>query len=202
MKKRFLIILTATLLLTSCASKDTTSELNATKAVSETTEAASTTESEYQPLSEDEYNYLSEKIKLASYEDECGKALGSIGFSAIADMALESVEISSDGNIDEVLLVTDTNGKKVRMSCLYISLVDYWTVSSISNPAKDKYYWVPDGSEKYFDLYDYATDKLISEKSEDYNIDNALNEYYEEMNDISDDFDESLDEIKAKYGLD
>ncbi len=209
MKKHFLTLLTAILILTSCASKDVASGSKATEVTSEVVETVNATEEKIEAetrgdslsLTEDEYNYLSEKIKLDSYADECAKALGSIGFSTISDMSLESARIDSDGMIVEDVIFADSNGKKVKLSCMYIPFSDKWGVISIGSTTSEKLYWMPEKSKKYYDLYDYKTDELISAKSEDYDSDKFREEIEEEMDKSSEEFDKALDDIAAKYGV-
>lgn len=193
MKKAFVLLLMSSILLTSCAPNDAKE-----KNITNESYIESETEQETQDTAS-EYEYISEKIALQSYETECGKALGDIGFTKISDMSISSIEVTDDGNINETVLITDTNGKNVLLSCLYVSLVDCWTVVGIVDSETGNHYWVPEGSEKYYDMYSYETGELISPKEEDFDVDKFLDDSSKEMDKVSEGFDKSLDELSYKY---
>lgn len=193
MKKAFVLLLMSSILLTSCAPNDAKE-----KNITNESYIESETEQETQDTAS-EYEYISEKIALQSYETECGKALGDIGFTKISDMSISSIEVTDDGNINETVLITDTNGKNVLLSCLYVSLVDCWTVVGIVDSETGNHYWVPEGSEKYYDMYSYETGELISPKEEDFDVDKFLDDSSKEMDKVSEGFDKSLDELSDKY---
>ena len=193
MKKAFVLLLMSSILLTSCAPNDAKE-----KNITNESYIESETEQETQDTAS-EYEYISEKIALQSYETECGKALGDIGFTKISDMSISSIEVTDDGNINETVLITDTNGKNVLLSCLYVSLVDCWTVVGIVDSETGNHYWVPEGSEKYYDMYSYETGELISPKEEDFDVDKFLDDSSKEMDKVSEGFDKALDELSDKY---
>ena len=193
MKKAFVLLLMSSILLTSCAPNDAKE-----KNITNESYIESETEQETQDTAS-EYEYISEKIALQSYETECGKALGDIGFTKISDMSISSIEVTDDGNINETVLITDTNGKNVLLSCLYVSLVDCWTVVGIVDSETGNHYWVPEGSEKYYDMYSYETGELISPKEEDFDVDKFLDDSSKEMDKVSEGFDKGLDELSNKY---
>ena len=178
-----------------------------TAAADTDTESETETEAETEAkgnlsLSNDQYNYLSEKIALPSYDEVGGAALAQIGVATVANVSFVDVQFTDDGDITETILVTDSNGKTVSMTCLYLALVDTWTVVSISDPDTGHYYLVPEGSEKYYDVYSYETGELVSEKKEDISVDKITEDYESRSSEISDDFDEALDDIAEKYGID
>lgn len=193
MKKAFVLLLISSILLTSCSPNDANE-----KNITNESYIESETEQETQDTAS-EYEYISEKIALQSYETECGKALGDIGFTKISDMSISSIEVSDDGNINETVLITDENGKNVLLSCLYVSLVDCWTVVGIVDPETGNHYWVPEGSEKYYDMYSYETGELVSSKEEDFDVDKFLDDSSKEMDKVSEGFDKALDELSDKY---
>lgn len=213
MKRKALVLMLSCLLLTSCGSQNQVESESSTVVETETAAADTDTESETETeaeteakgnlsLSNDQYNYLSEKIALPSYDEVGGAALAQIGVATVANVSFVDVQFTDDGDITETILVTDSNGKTVSMTCLYLALVDTWTVVSISDPDTGHYYLVPTGSEKYYDVYSYETGELVSEKKEDISVDKITEDYESRSSEISDDFDEALDDIAEKYGID
>ena len=213
MKRKVLVLMLSCLLLTSCGSQSQIESESSTVTETETVAAATGTESKAETeaeteakgnlsLSNDQYNYLSEKIALPSYDEVGGAALAQIGVATVANVSFDDVQFTDDGDITETILVTDSNGKTVSMTCLYLALVDTWTVVSISDPDTGHYYLVPTGSEKYYDVYSYETGELVSEKKEDISVDKITEDYESRSSEISDDFDEALDDIAEKYGID
>lgn len=213
MKRKALVLMLSCLLLTSCGSQNQVESESSTVVETETAAADTDTESETETeaeteakgnlsLSNDQYNYLSEKIALPSYDEVGGAALAQIGIATVANVSFVDVQFTDDGDITETILVTDSNGKAVSMTCLYLALVDTWTVVSISDPDTGHYYLVPEGSEKYYDVYSYETGELVSEKKEDISVDKITEDYESRSSEISDDFDDALDDIAAKYGID
>ena len=213
MKKKALVLMLSCLLLTSCGSQSQIESESSTVVKTETVATATGTESETETeaeteaksnlsLSNDQYNYLSEKIALPSYDEVGGAALAQIGVATVANVSFDDVQFTDDGDITETILVTDSNGKTVSMTCLYLALVDTWTVVSISDPDTGHYYLVPEGSEKYYDVYSYETGELISGKKEDISVDKITQDYESRSQEISDDFDDALDDIAEKYGID
>lgn len=213
MKRKALVLMLSCLLLTSCGSQSQVESESSTVVETETAAADTDTESETETeaeteakgnlsLSNDQYNYLSEKIALPSYDEVGGAALAQIGVATVANVSFVDVQFTDDGDITETILVTDSNGKTVSMTCLYLALVDTWTVVSISDPDTGHYYLVPEGSEKYYDVYSYETGELVSEKKEDISVDKITEDYESRSSEISDDFDEALDDIAEKYGID
>lgn len=209
MKRKVLVLMLSCLLLTSCGSQSQIESESSTVTETETVAAATGTESKTETeakgnlsLSNDQYNYLSEKIALPSYDEVGGAALAQIGVATVANVSFVDVQFTDDGDITETILVTDSNGKAVSMTCLYLALVDTWTVVSISDPDTGHYYLVPEGSEKYYDVYSYETGELISGKKEDISVDKITQDYESRSQEISDDFDDALDDIAEKYGID
>lgn len=213
MKRKALVLMLSCLLLTSCGSQNQVESESSTVVETETAAADTDTESETETeaeteakgnlsLSNDQYNYLSEKIALPSYDEVGGAALAQIGVATVANVSFVDVQFTDDGDITETILVTDSNGKTVSMTCLYLALVDTWTVVSISDPDTGHYYLVPEGSEKYYDVYSYETGELVSEKKEDISVDKITEDYESRSSEISNDFDEALDDIAEKYGID
>lgn len=213
MKRKVLVLMLSCLLLTSCGSQSQIESESSTVTETETVAAATGTESKTETeaeteakgnlsLSNDQYNYLSEKIALPSYDEVGGAALAQIGVATVANVSFDDVQFTDDGDITETILVTDSNGKTVSMTCLYLALVDTWTVVSISDPDTGHYYLVPTGSEKYYDVYSYETGELVSEKEEDISVDKITEDYESRSSEISNDFDEALDDIAEKYGID
>lgn len=213
MKRKALVLMLSCLLLTSCGSQSQVESESSTVVETETAAADTDTKSETETeaeteakgnlsLSNDQYNYLSEKIALPSYDEVGGAALAQIGVATVANVSFVDVQFTDDGDITETILVTDSNGKAVSMTCLYLALVDTWTVVSISDPDTGHYYLVPEGSEKYYDVYSYETGELISGKKEDISVDKITQDYESRSQEISDDFDDALDDIAEKYGID
>lgn len=213
MKRKALVLMLSCLLLTSCGSQNQVESESSTVVETETAAADTDTESETETeaeteakgnlsLSNDQYNYLSEKIALPSYDEVGGAALAQIGVATVANVSFVDVQFTDDGDITETILVTDSNGKTVSMTCLYLALVDTWTVVSISDPDTGHYYLVPEGSEKYYDVYSYETGELISGKKEDISVDKITQDYESRSQEISNDFDDALDDIAEKYGID
>lgn len=210
MKKKLIVLLFSCLLLTSCGSQtqsvpESTAVTDTEIAVATEPEDVTTYDTESQSpinLSTDEYNYLSEKLSLSSYAEVCAQALTQIGFTAVTDCSYDEVQISEDGDITMTVSVTDSNGKTVSMSCMYFSFLDDWSVATISDPDTGHLYLVPDGSEKYYDVYSYETGELISGKKEDISVDKITEDYESRSSEISNDFDEALDDIAEKYGID
>ena len=145
---------------------------------------------------------MSEKLSLSSYAEVCAQALTQIGFTAVTDCSYDEVQISEDGDITMTVSVTDSNWETVSMSCMYFSFLDDWSVATISDPDTGHLYLVPDGSEKYYDVYSYETGELISGKKEDISVDKITEDYESRSSEISNDFDEALDDIAEKYGID
>lgn len=213
MKRKALVLMLSCMLLTSCGSQSQIESESSAVVETETVAAATGTESKTETeaeteakgklsLSNDQYNYLSEKIALPSYDEVGGAALAQIGVATVANVSFDDVQFTDDGDITETILVTDSNGKAVSMTCLYLALVDTWTVVSISDPDTGHYYLVPEGSEKYYDVYSYETGELISGKKEDISVDKITQDYESRSQEISDDFDDALDDIAEKYGID
>lgn len=213
MKRKALVLMLSCLLLTSCGSQSQVESESSTVVETETAAADTDTKSETETeaeteakgnlsLSNDQYNYLSEKIALPSYDEVGGAALAQIGVATVANVSFVDVQFTDDGDITETILVTDSNGKTVSMTCLYLALVETWTVVSISDPDTGHYYLVPEGSEKYYDVYSYETGELISGKKEDISVDKITQDYESRSQEISDDFDDALDDIAEKYGID
>lgn len=213
MKRKALVLMLSCMLLTSCGSQSQIESESSAVVETETVAAATGTESKTETeaeteakgklsLSNDQYNYLSEKIALPSYDEVGGAALAQIGVATVANVSFDDVQFTDDGDITETILVTDSNGKTVSMTCLYLALVDTWTVVSISDPDTGHYYLVPTGSEKYYDVYSYETGELVSEKEEDISVDKITEDYESRSSEISNDFDEALDDIAEKYGID
>lgn len=202
MKKEAVVLIFSCLLLTSCGSQ--TQVQPETSAVAETETVTAVTETETESgfhLSNDEYSYLSEKLSLPSYESSCGKALGQIGFTAITNLEYASVEFPDNGDINETVLVTDSNGKIVSLSCSYLSVIDTWVAVSIKDPDTGHSYWVPEGNEKYYDMYSYETGELVSKKSEDFSLDKVIDEADKQNQEASEEFDQALDSIAEEYGV-
>lgn len=210
MKKELIVLLFSCLLLVSCGSQtqsvpESTAVTDTEIAVATEPEDVTTYDTESQSpinLSTDEYNYLSEKLSLSSYAEVCAQALTQIGFTAVTDCSYDEVQISEDGDITMTVSVTDSNGETVSMSCMYFSFLDDWSVATISDPDTGHLYLVPDGSEKYYDVYSYETGELISGKKEDISVDKITEDYESRSSEISNDFDEALDDIAEKYGID
>lgn len=209
MKKELIVLLFSCLLLTSCGSQtqsvpESTAMTDTEVAVATEPEDVTTYDTESQSpinLSTDEYNYLSEKLSLSSYAEVCAQALTQIGFTAVTDCSYDEVQISEDGDITMTVSVTDSNGKTVSMSCMYFSFLDDWSVATISDPDTGHLYLVPDGSEKYYDVYSYETGELISQKTEDISVEKIKADSNARTQGISDNYDKALDDIAEKYGI-
>lgn len=202
MKKKTIVLIFSCLLLTSCGSKNQIE--TETSTVTEMEMVAADAESEVESgfhLSTDEYNYLSEKLSLPSYESSCGEALGQIGFTAITNLEYISVEFPDNGDINETVLVMDSNGKIVSLSCSYLSVIDTWVAVSIKDPDTGHSYWVPEGNEKYYDMYSYETGKLVSKKSEDFSLDKFMDEVDKQNQEASEEFDKALESIADEYSV-
>ena len=97
MKRKALVLMLSCLLLTSCGSQNQVESESSTVVETETVAADTDTESETETeaeteakgnlsLSNDQYNYLSEKIALPSYDEVGGAALAQIGVATVANV--------------------------------------------------------------------------------------------------------------------
>lgn len=100
-------------------------------------------------------------------------------------------------NLD-TYIITDTK-KNLIMKSMYLETSSNaeWSVTSVTNADSELYYYVPDDLKNKFDIYDYATGKLISEKSEE--MGDPVEEFNEKSEKLESEYHERLDDLKEKY---
>lgn len=184
--KKYFIIIGVCLLLSGC-SKATVQKETQTSAAESVTEVSSTEDSEDLP----NLDYLKKKL------NECVTILG---ISEVSDAYYDNVEkIDSDTIFLDVILTTDLY--KLKCTCSYIGLTNHWAILYVENNENNHTYYIAPGHEETVDLYDYATDTLISKKKDNPETKDPVADFNESMESINEDLDSKLDSIADEYNI-
>lgn len=131
------------------------------------------------------------KVKLNNFASQ-------IGISEITDAYYDNIrKIDTDTIFLDVVLTT--NLYKVKCDCSYRGFTDSWTILSAENNETNHTYYILPGNEDSVDLYDYATDNLISKKKENSEKKDVVKEFNEQVESINEDYDAKLNSIADKY---
>lgn len=187
------LLISSFTLMTACSkytdTKVTTTEsstkVNTTESSVESTIADTKADSEELP------NLDNLKVKLNNFASQ-------IGISEITDAYYDNIrKIDSDTIFLDVVLTT--NLYKVKCDCSYRGFTDTWTILSAENNENNHTYYILPGNEDSVDLYDYATDNLISKKKENSEKKDVVKEFNEQVESINEDYDAKLNSIADKY---
>lgn len=161
------------------------SKVSTTESSKESTIADTKADSEELP------NLDNLKVKLNNFASQ-------IGISEITDAYYDNIrKIDSDTIFLDVILTT--NLYKVKCDCSYRGFTDSWTILSAENNETNHTYYILPGNEDSVDLYDYATDNLISKKKENSEKKDVVKEFNEQVESINEDYDAKLNSIADKY---
>ena len=130
--------------------------------------------------------------------DAIATELLNIGVTQIEDTTWEDfVEDVAGGSIT---MHCTTESKRLDVDCMYVSITSKptWTILSIENVDSGFTYYIAEGSEKYFDIYDYSTDKIIKEASESIENANPVEDFNKETERIEQEFEENLESLIEK----
>lgn len=132
--------------------------------------------------------------------------LVSVLSDVMEDIGVTGLETVAYGNLEEnngivtiqAYFVTNSE-KKLIIPSMYITFTPTkeWSVISIKDVDTGNYYYVSDGVEDTVDLYDYRTGELVSEKTK--TDDDVMDEYYQELERIDQEFDEKQEALEEKY---
>ena len=113
----------------------------------------------------------------------------------------DSDRISVDNNGPISLDVEiKTKSHNLIAHCMYIELIDSWSINSINDSeTQNCYYSYDDG--RFTNIYDYKTDKLLTESREDISNHDPIAEFNEQSESIDAEFDAGLKSLADKYGL-
>ncbi|WP_349674558.1 hypothetical protein [Lacrimispora sp.] len=185
MKKSFIII-GMCLLLSGC-SKATAQKETQTVTAESVTEVSSTEDSEDLP----NLDYLKKKL------NDC---VAILGISEVTDAYYDNVEkIDSDTIFLDVILTTDLY--KLKCTCSYLGLTDHWAILYVENNENNHTYYISPGHEETVDLYDYATDTLISKKKDNPETKDPMADFNESLESINADLDSKLNSIADEYNI-
>ncbi|WP_420218173.1 hypothetical protein [Lacrimispora sp. AGF001] len=188
--KKCFIIIGVCLLLSGC-SKATVEKEMQTSAAESVTEVSSTEDSEMNTQDLPNLDYLKKKL------NDC---VAILGISEVSDAYYENVEkIDSDTIFLDVILTTDLY--KLKCTCSYIGLTDHWAILYVENNENNHTYYIAPGHEETVDLYDYATDTLISKKKDNPETKDPVTDFNESMESINEDFDSKLNSIADQYNI-
>jgi hypothetical protein len=135
---------------------------------------------------------------LDNLKDKLRNFASQIGISEITDAYYDNIKkIDSDTIFLDVVLTT--NLYKVKCNCSYSDFTDSWKILSAENNETNHTYYILPGNEDSVDLYDYATDDLISKKKENLEKKDVVKEFNESMESINEDYDAKLNSIADKY---
>lgn len=198
MKK--LKLVTVVLLISSFTLMTACSKYTDTKAI--TTAASSTmvstTESSIESSIADTKAGSEELPNLDNLKVKLNNFASQIGISEITDAYYDNIrKIDSDTIFLDVVLTT--NLYKVKCDCSYRGFTDSWTILSAENNETNHTYYILPGNEDSVDLYDYATDNLISKKKENSEKKDVVKEFNEQVESINEDYDAKLNSIADKY---
>lgn len=133
-----------------------------------------------------------------SFSSALISALTEIGATDLSSASINSLENLSGDVMAEILL--EMSDRTLIADCMYLSLTDHWIINQIYDADSNHCYYSLDGN-RFFDIYDYGTDALISESQESLESIDPLKEYDKQSESISEDFDRKLESIADEYGL-
>ncbi len=201
-------ILLASILLTSCSGSNSSAanETTLQETVLEESAAAEETSEEKIALNEstspvESGEESSELISIPeedSFYQKVAEVLVEIGVTNVYSSTFSAEDQS--GDLDVTMLM-ETDLCTLKLDCLYVSMTGNWMIIEVSNAENGHPYYVFDG-DRFSDIYDYETDTLISESREDMATQDVMQEFNEQMESIDAEFDQSMESIADKYGLD
>ncbi len=190
-------LLTAALLISSFTIITACSKFTDTKATTPPTMESSTISSTEDTVADASAD-AEELPNLDNLKDKLSNFASQIGISEITDAYYDNIKkIDSDTIFLDVVLTT--NLYKVKCNCSYRGFTDSWTILSAENNETNHTYYILPGNEDSVDLYDYATDNLISKKKENSEKKDVVKEFNESMESINEDYDAKLNSIADKY---
>jgi hypothetical protein len=104
--------------------------------------------------------------------------------------------ISLDFNIETDICILDFFAMKITFP-----FEGEWNVSVVSDAETDKKYWLAEGMDTYYDLYDYKTGNLISEKEKDPTAENIQKDFEQSSEEIEKEFEDNLNDLADEYNL-
>lgn len=123
-----------------------------------------------------------------------------IGVNEISDSNFENYSISNDGDIDvDFIFITDL--KTLRVKCLYMKLIESWSIISVTNNESNLYYYVTPGAAGTVDIYDYATDMLLTKEDIDPQSKDELTDFSRDLDNMEESYNAALESIADKYGV-
>lgn len=196
MKK--LKLVTVVLLISSFTLMTACSKYTDTKVTTASSTKVSTTESSMESTIADTKADSEELPNLDNLKVKLNNFASQIGISEITDAYYDNIrKIDSDTIFLDVVLTT--NLYKVKCDCSYRGFTDTWTILSAENNENNHTYYILPGNEDSVDLYDYATDNLISKKKENSEKKDVVKEFNEQVESINEDYDAKLNSIADKY---
>ena len=112
----------------------------------------------------------------------------------------DSDMISIDTGIISLAVAVKTESHNLIVDCQYVEMIDSWSVNSIKDADTGNCYYSYDGG-RFVDMYDYNTDQLISESTENIETLDPVSEFNEQAESIDAEFDAGLESLAEKYGL-
>lgn len=191
-------LLTTALLISSFTLLTACSKYTDTKATTAPPTMESTIISSAEDTTADTTSDTDELPNLDNLKDKLRNFASQIEISEITDAYYDNIKkIDSDTIFLDVILTT--NLYKVKCNCSYRGFTDSWTILSAENNETNHTYYILPGNEDSVDLYDYATDSLISKKKDNLEKKDVVKEFNESMESINEDYDAKLNSIADKY---
>lgn len=132
------------------------------------------------------------------YIDSIVSTAKSIGITDIVQSEFGNYKKISGVHLVSAKCKTDTS-INIIIDSIYAPSTDAWTTVSIRDFITGNYYFVQKEQIPYFDLYDYKTGNIISQKTKNLEEYDAVDEFNKQSEEIDKDFQESLNEIAEKY---
>lgn len=208
MKKKTIstLLLFFTLLLCSCGtavdSSSTTDSPNTESVVPELDEQKENIPPETDISNDDKatniFSDIDVKQILNQFTEELAVATLSADITNITNTDIENLTGTEDGDITMDAII-DTDTYQLKAKCRYISLIGKWSIESIENIDNNHLYYTPPGTEKYYDIYSFSNDELISPKSAELTNDAVMEDFNNATDKATEDFGSALDELSEKY---
>lgn len=171
MKRRIVLIVVCCLALIGCGkvtSDEETNKTQETEQMETTKEDVTELPADFKEVTDEEAARIPDRESLLDVGEQ---VLGSIGVRTVKTGVWGNYTDYSNGENSNIAVdfygVADSDRMlKVTMQYFTSSTSAEWSVNSVCDVDNGNYYYVPDEWKTTVDLYDYKTQKLISEKSE------------------------------------
>lgn len=124
-----------------------------------------TIDSDFSNSEDSSHEYTETEIEIINsptFKNALSEALVQLDVNEILDMYIELDESFTDNSRLNAYVKTDIH--TLTISMFHLGVVDKWSCYQITDTDTGHFYYCPEETAGYHDIYDYATDELISPK--------------------------------------